>query len=343
MKRTRNSIILLVAACFIVVGLPGITMAQQNKVIEITYGTPFGVDHPFSVTDRKWMAKVERETNGQVKFKPYWGGAVIGGRDAVEELTQGVVDMAFVNPTTSKSGFPITKASFNFFYDVNNVDLGAKVFKELLTKFPDIEKDYKGMKVLCWGGFMNQLITRKPVRKIADLRGMRLIAYGDVAIALKELGVEAMSIPGAEGYVDLQKGIIDGTIIPVEALESMKFAEVAKYVTMINFYHARTGSRMMNLNKFNSLPPDIRKVIDNNIEYYSREMEVEFDEHNQHAMDAGKKLGIEFIPLSQEELAKFYAPIKAIALKEAQELDAKGLPGTKILNEAQRLTQLYNK
>ncbi|HVN97105.1 MAG TPA: TRAP transporter substrate-binding protein DctP [Syntrophorhabdaceae bacterium] len=343
MKMARNSIISLVAACLIMAGVAGAAMAQPKNVIEITYGTPFGVDHPFSVTDRKLMAKVEKETNGQVKFKPYWGGAVIGGRDAVEELTQGAVDMAFVNPTTSKSGFPITKASFNFFYGVNNVDVGARVFRELLTKFPDIENDYKGMKVLCWGGFMNQLITRKPVRKIADLKGMRLIAYGDVAIALKELGVEGMSIPGAEAYVDLQKGIIDGTIIPVEALESMKFAEVAKYVSVINFYHARTGSRMMNLNKFNSLPSDVKKVIESNIEYYSREMEVEFEEHNQHAMDAGKKLGVEFIPLSQEEMTKFYAPIKTIAVKEAQELDAKGLPGTKILNEAQRLIQLYSK
>ncbi len=40
---------------------------------------------------------------------------------------------------------------------------------------------------------------------------------------------------------------------------------------------------------------------------------------------------------------KFYAPIKAMALTKAQELDARGLPGTKILNEAQRLIQLYNK
>ena len=166
MKRARNNIILLIAACLIVVGFSGTTMAQQEKVIEITYGTPFGIDHPFSVTDRKWMAKVEKETNGRIKFKPYWGGAIIGGRDAAEELTQGAIDMAFVNPTTSKSGFLITKASFNFFYSVNNVDLGAKVFRELLTKFPEIEKDYKGMKVLCWGGFMNQLITRKPVRKL---------------------------------------------------------------------------------------------------------------------------------------------------------------------------------
>ncbi|HVN97158.1 MAG TPA: TRAP transporter substrate-binding protein DctP, partial [Syntrophorhabdaceae bacterium] len=198
-------------------------------------------------------------------------------------------------------------------------------------------------KVLCWQGFMNQLVTRKPVRKMADLRGMRLKVVGDVSNALKELGVEGMSISAAETYVGLQKGILDGVIIPVEAIESLKFAEVAKYVTLINFYSTHSGSRMMNVDKFNSLPPDVKKVLDNNIEYYSRETEAEFNRHNQHAMEEGKKLGVEFIPISKEEMAKFYAPMKVIAEKEAQGLDAKGLPGTKIHNEAQRLIQQYSK
>ena len=342
MQRVRNGIVLLIAVCFIALALPGITTAQQGKVIELTYGTPYGVDHTYSIIDKRWMAKVEKETNDRVKFKPYWGGAVIGGRDAAEELTQGAIDIAFLNPTTSKSGFQITKASYIFFYGASQ-EVGGKVFKELRTKFPEIEKEYKGMKVLCWGGSMNQLITRKPIRKIDDLRGTRIKVVGDVSNALKELGVEAMSLSNSEVYVALQKGILDGLITPVETLESLKFAEVAKYVTMINFYRTHSGMRMMNLDKFNSLPPDIKKVFENNIEYYGQETEAEVGRTNQHAMDAGKKLGVEFIPISKEEMTKFYAPIKTMAQKEAQGLDAKGLPGTKILNEAQRLIQLYSK
>ena len=342
MQRVRNGIVLLIAICFIALALPGITTAQQGKVIELSYGTPYGPDHTFSVVDKRWMAKIEKETNGRVKFKPYWGGAIIGGRDAVEELTQGTVDMAFINPTTSKSGFQITKASYLFFYGAD-LKIGEKVFKEILTKFPDIEKEYKGMKVLCWGGSMNQLITKKPVRKVDDLKGMRIKVVGDMSNALKQLGVEAMSIDNSEVYVSLQKGILDGLITPVETLETLKFAEVAKYVTMINFYRTHSGMRMMNLDKWNSLPPDIRKIFENNIEWYGQESEAEVARTNQHAMDAGKKLGVEFIPFSKEEIDKLYAPIKPMALKEAQGLDAKGMPGTKILNEAQRLIQLYSK
>ncbi len=108
-------------------------------------------------------------------------------------MTQGAIDIAYLNPSTSKSGFPITKASYTFFSGAN-LEVGRKVFKELLTEFPEIEKEYKGMKVLCWGGSMSQLITKKPVRKIADLKGMRITVSGAISDALAELGVEGATI-----------------------------------------------------------------------------------------------------------------------------------------------------
>ena len=342
MKGRRGFLALVVAVSVLCAGLPGTVAAQQAKVIELSYGTPYGIDHTFSIIDKKWIDKIEKETDHRVKIKPYWGGQIIGGKDAMEELREDAVDIGFINPSTTKSGFQILKASYLFLYGADQ-KVGGKVFKELLAKFPEIEKEYIGTKVLCWGGATHQLVSRKPVRKIEDMKGMRLKVVGDISAVLKDLGVEAMSISNSEVYVGLQKGILDGLFTPVEAIESLKFSEVAKYVTLINFYRTHSWMRMMNLRKFESLPPDIKKVFENNIEWYGRETETEVDSTNQHAMDFGKKLGVEFIPISKEEMAKFYAPMKVHALQEAQSLDAKGLPGTKILNEAQRLIEVYGK
>lgn len=341
MNARKSVIAFAIAICLIGFALPG-NAAQPGKVIELSYGTPYGVDHTFSNIDKRWIDKIEKETNYRVKIKPYWGGQIIGGKDAMEELREDAVDIAFVNPSTTKSGFQILKASYLFFYGADQ-KVGGKVFKELLTEFPEIEKEYIGTKVLCWGGATHQLVSRKPIRKMDDLKGMRLKVVGDISSVLKDLGVEAMSISNSEVYVGLQKGILDGLFTPVEAIESLKFSEVAKYVTLINFYRTHSGMRMMNLKKFESLPPDIRKVFEDNIDWYSKETETEVDKTNQHAMDFGKKLGVEFIPMPKEEMAKFYGSMKVHAQKEAQGLDAKGLPGTKILNEAQRLIQLYSK
>ena len=187
MKGQNNILILIVAACFAALLLPGVATAQQGKVIELSYGTPVGMDNPFSVADVKWIAKIEKETNGRVKIKPYWGGSIIGGKDAMEELRQDAVDIAFVNPSTSRSGFAILKASYLFFYGADQ-KVGGKVFKELLKEFPEIEKEYVGLKVLAWGGSTHQLVSRKPVRKIDDLKGMRLKVVGDISASLEGSG-----------------------------------------------------------------------------------------------------------------------------------------------------------
>ncbi len=63
MEKVRVTTIVATAVLFVAFIMPSGVMAQQ-KVIELTYGTPFNVDHQFSKTDINWMAKIEKETNG---------------------------------------------------------------------------------------------------------------------------------------------------------------------------------------------------------------------------------------------------------------------------------------
>jgi len=51
-----------------------------------------------------------------VKFKPFWGGAIIGPTaDAIDEVIKGVADVGFISPAQSRTGYDIAKASFLFF------------------------------------------------------------------------------------------------------------------------------------------------------------------------------------------------------------------------------------
>ncbi len=343
MRRIECSGLFLIifAVCLSLLAFPGAGLAQQGKPIELSYGTPFGIDNSSSKIDAVWIAKIEKETKGRVKIKPYWGGSVTGGRDAVTDLQQGVVDIAFLNVLTSKSGFPITKAMFNFFSGATE-SVGGRVFKQLLKDFPQIEGDYKGMKVLCWGGGTEQLLTKKPVRTVADLKGMRIRALGDQIGYLKALGAEGIATPSSEVYLNLQKNILDGSIVPMHIVEDMKFTEVAKYVTLINAYRPHVGMRMMNLNTWNKLPADIRKVFEDNIEWFTQTLAADTARADEHGTEFAKSQGVTFLTMSKEEMEKLYTPIRAQGEQAAKELDKQGLPGTKILNEAQQLIKQYS-
>jgi hypothetical protein len=105
MKRALRISLVFAMVCAVSMTAAGVSMAQQGKVIELTYASPVGPDHTFSVVDRRWMEKIEKETNGRVKIKPFWGGTLVGSRDAIDEMAQGVADIGFVSPGYAKSGY----------------------------------------------------------------------------------------------------------------------------------------------------------------------------------------------------------------------------------------------
>jgi len=346
-KGARNGarcvVFFFVAILVLALWVPGRTMAQ-GKVLELTYGSPYGPDHTFSRTDKKWMAKIEKETNGQVKFKPFWGGAIIGPTaDAIDEVIKGVADVGFISPAQSRTGYDIAKASFLFFSGTP-FEEGARIFMDVLKKYPVIEQEYKNLKVMGWSsGLEYNLLTKKPARKLSDIKGMRLKTLGEIVTVLRDLGVEGMASPMSEVYVSMQKGILDGGFVTYSTLKTMRFAEVAKYMTLVHLYRPHTGSRVMNLTAWNKLPPDIQKVFQNNVGWFGLEADKDVDQDEQEGVEFGKKNGVEFINLPKEDIVKFYGLVQEEAVKIAKNIDAKGLPGTAILNDAQRLIKAASK
>jgi TRAP-type transport system periplasmic protein len=338
--RTGLMFVVIIAVAII---LPGFASAQ-DKVIELKYGTTYGADHPFSLVDKMYIEKIEKETKGRVKIKPYWGGTLLSGQSGgFDELTSNVVDIAMIQPSYSKSGFALLKGLYLFTFGANQ-ETGRRIFKELRAKFPEIDKEYGGVKMLAYtSGVDYDLITRKPVRKMEDLKGMRIKVTADFAPVFTAFGAEGVNSPMPEAYQMIQKGIMDGLMGSLEGLKSFRLAEVAKYYTYIGLYRTHNGSRAMNMDVYNKLPADIKKVFDDNIDWWGLQNDKYFEKAHQEGFEFGKKNGVEFIKLSKEELAKFYGPLKTMAEKEAKNLDAKGLPGTKVYEEAQALVKKYNK
>jgi TRAP-type C4-dicarboxylate transport system substrate-binding protein len=98
----------------------------------------------------------------------------------------------------------------------------------------------------------------------------------------------------------------------------------------------------MNLDTWNSLPPDIQKVFEDSIPWMEAEMDKTIIEGDRAAIDFAKAKGHEFYELSEEDLSKFFGYMEELALEKAAGLDAQGLPGTEIYNETRRLIEEYN-
>ena len=113
-KGKCGAVIVSAAALFLALVAAGTTRAQQAKPIELTFGTPYAAELPVELPNKEWMQKIEKETQGRVRFKAFWAGTVISGMEGHEELAQGAADVGEISTLFARSGYYLTKGQFLF-------------------------------------------------------------------------------------------------------------------------------------------------------------------------------------------------------------------------------------
>ncbi len=324
-------------AMAMVFGIGSLATAQV-KPIELKYATIYPPTHPFSVADQHWINKVEKETNGKVKITPYWAGALVSPREGYQDAISGVADIVNASIAYEKAGFDLTKGQGGFYQGVNNQETKLKIFWQLWDKYPEIRKEFEGVKVLGLFTAPNMyLMTTKPVKSLADIKGMRIKAPVELVQPLKALGAEALIMPMTEVYESVSKGILTGLWGSHELYKSMKFVDVVKYETNLVSVIGPIPARIMPLSAWNKLPADVQKVFDANKEWWSMECVREVEKIDAEGFDLAKKSGIQFGQLPSSEVKKFTDLYDAELAKLAKSLDDKKLPGTKYYQDVRRL------
>jgi TRAP-type C4-dicarboxylate transport system substrate-binding protein len=316
----------------------GSSVLAQTKPIELKYATIYPPTHPFSVADQRWMQKIEKETNGRVKITPYWAGTLVSAREGYQDAIGGVADIVNASIAYEKAGFDLTKGQGGFYQGVKDQETKLKIFWQLWDKYPELKKEFANVKVIGLFTAPNmRLMTTKPVKSLADLKGMRIKAPIELVQPLKALGAEALIMPMTEVYESVNKGILTGLWGSHELYKSMKFVDVVKYEIELPSVIGPIPARIMPDSVWNKLPPDIQKIIEANKEWWSLEAAKEVEKVDVEGYELAKKSGIQFSQLPQSEVQKFNDLYDAELAKLAKGLDDKGLPGTKYYQDVRRL------
>lgn len=107
------------------------------------------------------------------------------------------------------------------------------------------------------------MISKKPVKTLADLKGLKVRSSGAIADMLKEVGAAPTLIPGAEIYTALQTGVVDAAHWgAASGAYSMKFHEVAKYYIQPNLAFCATDWVAISKKAWDELPKDLQLIVD---------------------------------------------------------------------------------
>lgn len=336
--KTRGIVTSVLFVVILAIICPSSVFAEESKTITLKFATPYSPKHPQVVPDVIWFEKIEKATNGRLQIKPYFGGTLMGPRESYDELQKGVADIATLTAAYSKSGFDIHKGTFPFMYGLTDLAIRLKIFRQVADTFPEIYDEFKAVKILrLSSGSAYQLMSRKPIRTIEDMKGLSVKATGLYVHFVTAAGAEGVPLPMSETFIALQKGTIDALLAPIETLKTFRFAEVAPFVTILNISSTPYPGLGMNMDAWNNLPTDIQKIFIDSREKWEMDYGLFQMQKDQEGVEFAKTKGVQFIEPSPEAINEFYEILKEVCLDSGKKLDSKGFHGTAIFNEMRRL------
>ena len=242
-------------------------------------------------------------------------------------MVSGLSDIGFSVLAYTRGRFPVM-AAVDLPLGYKNGKAATQVVNEVYKKF--MPKELQDTQVMYLHAHGPGLVHTKDkaVRKLEDMKGLKFRAHGTSAEVAKALGGTPVPKPMPETYEMLQKGVVDGALYPLESDKGWKLGEVTKYCTL-DFGAAYTTSFyvVMNKDKWNSLPPDIQKIIEEINEEWVVKHGQAWDDSDEEGKQFFLSKGGEFINLDAKEMARWKKAVAPILDAYVANMKKEGING----------------
>ncbi|WP_246167283.1 TRAP transporter substrate-binding protein DctP [Sphingomonas piscis] len=250
---------------------------------------------------------------------------------SMEELRHGVADIGLITPIYVRGGTHLIRTQSGFYSGVYSVPAQVQVYRCLEAADPQVQTELKGLKVLAvQGGSLPGIVTRdRPIRRLEDLRGLRLRAPSELLTVLDGLGADPVNMPMGEVYSAMAKGVIDGVVAPADTFAALHFAEVAKHFNTLAVPRGAYPARAMGARVWNRLSPEDRRVLEVSTAVWEAALAKEVEAGATRGLDAARKKGVAIVPMAEAEQQRFNRLYLADAERNAAGLSAFGIDGTR--------------
>jgi TRAP-type C4-dicarboxylate transport system substrate-binding protein len=336
--------ILLTAAMF-AAALPAFA---QETILKVHHFLP-GTSNAHLNIIQPWCDKVNKESGGKLKCQIY-PAMQLGGTppQLFDQARDGVADIVWTVPTYQSGRF-VKSEVFELPFMTRNAETGSRAFWDYVQK--NSLDEFKGTKLIFLhlqdGGQMH--FASKEVKALDDLKGLKVRSPGRVgARIIQAWGAAPVQMPLPAVPEAVSKGVIDGAMVPWEGVPVIKLQEITKFHLITAPNQNKMSNTIfafaMNQGKYDSLPADLKKVIDANsgIEWSAiagKAFDATVGPNSKEATGRGNKMNV----LSDAEYAKLQKASEGVTEEWIKEVGAKGGDGKALLGAAKDLLQKYTK
>lgn len=307
---------------------------SQTKTIKMKFANIFPPPHKCSIIWGQWCKDVEKRTNGRIKIDYLPGGTLVPAAEAYEATVRGITDIAWCSQQWNAGRFPLTEVMY-LPLGATTATQGCYMINEWYKKFKP--KEYDDTKVLHQGNAPpGAFLTTKVINSIHDLKGMKIRAAGDTAKIAAAMGAVPVSVPVADIYEGLKRGVVDGVIFPPEALKGWRWGDVIRCLQdNSGIRYVSANCVVMNEKKWASLPSDIQAIIEELNEEYIQKAGAVWDRIQTEGIAFGISKGMKVVKISEEEAELTRQKLKPLLDDYVKRMAKLGLPGEESLKFCQ--------
>ncbi|MBT3376579.1 MAG: TRAP transporter substrate-binding protein [Lentisphaerae bacterium] len=339
MRLATTTSLFTCAAAALVLSLAGCSKKQADTTsvpappqerITLTYSVFFPPSHIQCKTAVEWAEEIKTRTDGRVEITVFPAGTLTKAPQCYDGVINGISDIGMSCFAYTRGRFPLLEG-LDLPLGYPDGKTATKIATEMARKYqPEELSDVEVMYIHGHGPGM--IASKKPIRTLAELKGVKVRATGLSAKIIEKLGGTPVGMSQPETYEALQKGVVEATLCPIETLKGWKQGEVIDYVTDTSVIgYTTTMFVVMNKASWAKLPADVQKVFQEvSAEWVAMHGEA-WDQADREGKAFVEQLGREIIALPPAELAQWTNSVQPVLDDYVAKTKEKGLPGDALL------------
>lgn len=279
----------------------------------------------------EFAKKVAEETDGEINFTVFSAGSLLPPASSLQGVRDGIAQVTYHAGTYTPSELPIDNLIGNMaFYNTDPLVMAFASTEFGLTN-PAQLAEWKANGVVYGGGYSTSqyfMQCNTPVRTLADIKGKRLRMAGGAWSRFAEfVGAVPVSMPSSEMYTGLDAGSLDCAVAAADALDSFSLKDVVTDMNTLAIGNYYAGFEWgYNVTFWQSISPENRRVLFNEMAYYLAEHRIAFDKDVEKAVNSAKENGMAVAEPDQalkDALAEFVVADEATLIANAKDRGVK--------------------
>jgi len=308
--------------------------SKSVEPIKLSYSIFFPPTHVQCIAATNWANEIQKRTGGRVQITIYPAGQLSKADQCYEGVIKGISDLGMSCFAYTRGRFPLMEG-LDLPLGYPNGATATRIANAMVQKYQPAELgDVKVLYVHAHGPGI--LASKKPVKSLADLKGLKIRATGLSSKIVEALGGTPVAMSQGETYEALSKGVVDATLCPIETLKGWKQGEAIEYVVDSSAIGYTTAMFVvMNKDKWAALPADVQKVFNEVSQEWITKHGEAWDQADQAGREFVTQLKREFIHLPEAEQQQWKAAVRPILDGFVAQCKQKNLPGKALLADIQ--------